>query len=254
MSINMDKMREKLAEARGEKKKSEKDKSRFKPEEGEAKIRFLPTEDGDPFKEFFVHYNIEKHSPLLCPKRNYNEECSICDFAFHLWREAVESDSEDQKKEARKYFAKPRYFSPIVVREQEEEEGPKVYSYGVTSYKEILELCLNEEFGDITDVDGGIDFTLKYEKAKSKEAFPKTTLTPSRKSSPLASSKKLMGQILNAIPDLESFAGKKVTSEETKQILDEIMDDPFAENKYNKKGGDEALSVDDAINSLSKSA
>ena len=37
----------------------------WRPEDGEQTIRLLPTEDGDPFKQYWFHYNLGKR----CPRR-----------------------------------------------------------------------------------------------------------------------------------------------------------------------------------------
>ena len=33
----------------------------WRPDDGETVIRILPTSDGDPFKEFWFHYNLGKN-------------------------------------------------------------------------------------------------------------------------------------------------------------------------------------------------
>ena len=87
MGINLDKMREKLAALRGEGKGG--DSVFWRPEDGEQDIRIVPTADGDPFKEMWFHYNVEKGG-FLCPKRNFGDDCPVCDFASQLWREGVD--------------------------------------------------------------------------------------------------------------------------------------------------------------------
>ena len=68
MGINLDKMRAKLNAVQnrgGGSKKS----AFWRPEDGEQTIRILPTADGDPFKEFFFHYNLGKNAGFLSPKK-----------------------------------------------------------------------------------------------------------------------------------------------------------------------------------------
>jgi hypothetical protein len=57
MAINMDLMRRKLAALRGDT-KGDTTSVWFKPEEGDTDIRIVPTNDGDPLKEMFFHYNV----------------------------------------------------------------------------------------------------------------------------------------------------------------------------------------------------
>ena len=107
--------------------------------------------DGDPLKEVFFHYNIEGHKGgVMCPKRNFGEECPICDFASKLWRDGTDNNDEETKKLAKSLFVRTRYFSPVVVRGLES-EGVKVYGYGKTAYELLLGYILDPEYGDITD-------------------------------------------------------------------------------------------------------
>ena len=84
MGLDMKKMRAKkqALENRGDGGKSS---SFWKPQEGEQTIRIVPTADGDPFKDYWFHYNVGKNSGFLCPKKNYGEDCPVCDFASKLW-------------------------------------------------------------------------------------------------------------------------------------------------------------------------
>ena len=94
MSINMELMRKKLAQLRGE--DTDDNSVWFRPQEGETDIRIVPTGDGDPLKEMHFHYNVgERKGGILCPKRNFGERCGICDFASSLWREGVEKNDDD---------------------------------------------------------------------------------------------------------------------------------------------------------------
>ena len=57
MAINLEAMREKLEASRNGGQKKE-NNTKWRPQEGDQTIRILPTEDGDPFKEYHFHYNI----------------------------------------------------------------------------------------------------------------------------------------------------------------------------------------------------
>ena len=123
MSINMELMRKKLQQLRGE---DDADSVFFKPPDGESQIRIVPAADGDPLKEMHFHYNIpDRKGGVLCPKRNFGERCSICDFASSLWKDGVANNDEESKKLAKSLFVRQRYFSPVIVRGQEE-EGIKI--------------------------------------------------------------------------------------------------------------------------------
>ena len=122
MGINLDKMREKLATLKG----NGSDKDNFwRPEDGTQTIRIVPTADGDPFKEKWFHYNLGNTPGFLCPKRNYGDECPVCEFASQLWRDGVDNNDDGSKKVAKSLFVRPRFFSPVMVR-GEEERGVRI--------------------------------------------------------------------------------------------------------------------------------
>ena len=83
MAIDLNKMKQKLASAQG----NGGGKSDFwKITEGEHTVRLLPSEDGDPFREFWFHYNVGTHNGFLCPKRNFGDNCPVCEFATRCER------------------------------------------------------------------------------------------------------------------------------------------------------------------------
>ena len=75
MAIDLKKMRAKLAAAqtRGGSSSS----VFWRPQDGEQVIRIVPTEDGDPFKENYFHYNVGNNPGFLCPKKNFGDTCPV---------------------------------------------------------------------------------------------------------------------------------------------------------------------------------
>ena len=221
MAINLDKMRAKLDMSRnGGKAKS--NNTKWRPSEGDQTIRMLPTEDGDPFKEFHFHYNVGRNPGILCPKRNYGEECPICDLASSLWREGAENNDDVMKKEAKKLFARKRYYSPIIVR-GEESSGVKVWAYGKTAYETLLGYVLDPDYGDITDPETGTDIVLNYTVPGTPGSFPKTALKPRRRPSVLCDD--MVGdcaELLESVPEIESLFERK-TASDIQSMLDEYL-------------------------------
>jgi hypothetical protein len=170
MAIDLDKMRSKLEalQNRGQKK----DSAFWRPEDGEQTIRIVPTPDGDPFKEYWFHYNLGKNPGFLSPKRNFGIDDPLNDFVRQLFNEGT----EDSIKMAKDLMARQRFFAPVLVR-GEEEKGVRIWGFGKMAYQELLNLVLNPEYGDITDVETGTDLVLKYGKPPGAQ-FPQTTLTP----------------------------------------------------------------------------
>ena len=190
----------------------------WRPEDGETVIRILPTSDGDPFKEYWFHYNLGKNPGFLSPKKNFGEDDPLNDFIRQLYNEG----SEESIKMAKNLNARQRFFSPVLVR-GEEDQGVRLWGYGKTAYKELLNLVLNPEYGDITDVSEGTDLVINYGKPPGAQ-FPQTTIVPRRKSSPLAKSDDETAGMLDSIPDFsEVFESAKKTPSEIQQMLDEFL-------------------------------
>jgi hypothetical protein len=190
----------------------------WRPEDGETVIRILPTSDGDPFKEFWFHYNLGKNPGFLSPKKNFGEDDPLNDFVRQLYNEG----SDDSIKMAKNLSARQRFFSPVLVRGQEE-EGVRLWGYGKTAYKELLNLVLNPEYGDITDVNEGTDLVINYGKPAGAQ-FPQTAITPRRKSSPLAPNDDEISGMLDSIPAYdEVFESARKTPTEIQNMLDEFL-------------------------------
>ena len=242
MALDMAKMKAKLQdlESGG---KSKSDNVWWRPQEGDQDVRIVPTEDGDPFKVYHFHYNLGEaaRGGVLCPKRQFGENCPICDFASKLWQEGT----DDSKKMAKSLFVRQRFFSPVIDRGAEE-NGVRIWGYGKTIYETLLGLVLNPDYGDITDVDEGVDFTLTYTLPKTKGAFPQTNLVPKRKSSALAKNKTAIKAMLEGVPEIPTLFQRKSPAE-IKAILESFLDPETG--PWDQDVG--VTSVDDAIKELS---
>ncbi len=233
MALDLNKMRAKL-NSLSTNGKSDNTSNNWKPEEGQHSIRIVPTPDGDPFKEFWFHYGVGKAKVVLCPKKNHNEECPICDFGSQLWKEGVANNDDESKKMAKSLFARQRFSSAILVR-GEEKKGVQVWSYGKTAYETLIQLVLNPDYGDITDPEDGLDLVVDYAKAAGPGAFPTTKITPRRRSSPLCDPSyggaAKCKEILDTLPDFEKL-NKRLTTAEVQKILDEAFaSDESAEDR-----------------------
>ena len=210
----------------------------FRPQDGEQVIRIVPTADGDPFKEFWLHYGVGKNPAFLSLKRNYGQDDPIDNFVRALYNEG----DEESIKMAKSISAKQRFFSPVLVR-GEEDKGVRIWGYGKQVYEQLLNLVLNPEYGDITDVDTGTDLTLQYGKPAGAQ-FPQTNLTPRRKSSGITNTAEETTELLESIPDIEGSFDKK-TFDEMQTILDNFMnveDDSTGTSQYGGNAIDDALS------------
>ena len=250
MAIDIKKMKAKLAALQNKGGKT----NFFKPDEGKKySIRIIGTPDGDPFKEFWFHYEIGKNS-LLCPKKNFSEECAICNFASKLYKE----NTEDSNKMAKKFLARQRFFSPVLVR-GEEKEGVKVWGYGKNVYQDLINLVLNPDYGDICDPDSGTDLSLQTGKAPGAQ-FPTTKLTPARMASRLCQgTDDECRDIMDSVPNFAEIHERK-TSADVAAALDEYLNggssDAEAESqssettKYGGKQKSASSDIDDAFRDL----
>jgi hypothetical protein len=221
MAIDLSKMKAKLDAIQN---KNPGDQKFWRPQDGEQTVRIVPTPDGDPFKEFFFHYNVGNNRGFLCPKRNYGEGCAVCEFASQLWKEGSSNDDDEAKKMAKGLFARQRFFSPVLVR-GEEDLGVRAWGYGKMAYESLLGLVLNPEYGDITDPESGTDLVMTYGKP-SGASFPQTKLTPRRRSSPLCDEAvggdERCAELLNNIPDFDTLY-ERTSPTDVEAMLDEYL-------------------------------
>ena len=200
----------------------------------------------------YFHYNVGEHrGGIVCPKRNYGEECPICEFASSLWRDGTQNNDEESKKLAKSLFVRARYFSPVVLRGRED-EGVKMYGYGKRAYENLLGYILDPDYGDITDPLEGTDISLTYTKPTTPGAYPQTSLKMRRNTSSLLEDKEAIPALLDSMPDFESLFDRH-TSAEIDAILDEqLSGNASAESRSTEttKYGNGKSNVDRAFDEL----
>lgn len=244
MAIDIEAMRKKL-EKFNNKGKTNSDSAFWKPADGTHEVRVVPTSDGDPFKEFWFHYNIGNAGGVMCPKRNFGESCPVCEFATKLFKEG----GEENISAAKELFVKQRFCSPILVRGSEK-EGVKLWSYSATVYEELLKAVLDPDFGDISDIEEGFD--IKAEKGKKNGAkYSTVTVKMKPKSTPLC--KDVSGQeckdLLDSVPDFTKVFERQSTKQ-VQAILDAHLAIPDETSEGIEKGGNSESAVDAALREL----
>ena len=153
---------------------------------------------------------------FLCPKKNFGDECPVCDFVSKLYNDG----DDDSVQMARKLVAKSRFFSPVVVR-GEDAEGVKVWGYSKTVYEGLLQLVLNPDYGDITDPHNGTDLVLTYGKAPG-AMYPSTNITARRKTTAISADSDQMSEYLDSEPDFDNLFEVK-SKEDVTAILDRFL-------------------------------
>jgi len=252
MGIDLKKMRDKLNRLQNGGRGGNRKSNFWRPSDGEQTIRIVPTADGDPFKEYWFHYNLGQNAGFLSPKRNFGEEDPLNDFVRSLYNEGT----EESIKMAKSLSARQRFFAPVIVR-GEENQGVRVWGFGKTVYEQLLNLVLNPEYGDITDPQEGTDLTLQYGKPAG-AAFPVTRLTPHRRASAICPdiSPEECAELLETVPDFDSLFERK-SPDQVQTMLDEYLASDNAEevsSETTKYGGDTSAtstnSVEAAFNEL----
>lgn len=142
----------------------------WKPQNGETIIRIVPnlTQPNMPFVELKFYYDIGK-KPILSPA-SFGEPDPIEEFVQVL------RDEGKPYEDFKQLVHKTRTFAPIVVR-GEEDKGVRWWSFGKTVYEQLLSLLLDEDWGEIYNVNDGVDIVVqRVSAADSGTNFPQTTL------------------------------------------------------------------------------
>ena len=152
----------------------------------------------------------------MSPKKNFGQDDPLDSFIRNLFN----AGDEESVKMAKNLMARQRFFSPVIVR-GEEDKGVRLWGYGKMAYTELLNLVLNPDYGDITDVHEGTDLVISYGKPPGAQ-FPQTSITPRRKSSNLLPDEGDIEKTLDSIPDFDTVFDRK-TPEEVQTMLDEFL-------------------------------
>ena len=154
----------------------------WKPTIGKESIRIMPSKFNKttPFSELYFHYGIGK--PVMISPINWGEKDPLVEFAKKL----RQTDNPENWKLAKKLEPKVRYFAPVIVRGMED-EGVKIWQFGKELYSSFLQMAMDEEVGDFTDVMSGRDIKLNTEGPEmTGTKYNRTTASPSMKVSPLS--------------------------------------------------------------------
>ena len=236
MALNLDKMRAKLS-ALTNKDGGDSKKNFWKPPEGQSSIRVVATPDGDPFKEKFFHYNIAGNN-FLCPKKNFGHKCAVCDFGNQLWNEGT----EESRKMAKNFFAKQRFFAPVLVR-GEEAEGIRIWGFGKMAYEKLLNVVLDPDYGDITDPEAGNDLRITYGKPAG-ASFPRTDISPRPRKTILCDDAvggvARCAELLDTMPNIDDVFEVKTSEEVASMLSQHINDAEGSSSETEKYGGNVA--------------
>ena len=172
----------------------------WKPSVGKQTVRIVPSKfnKATPFSELYFHYGIGK--PVMISPINFDEKDPLVEFA-------------------KKLEPKVRYFAPVIVRGMED-EGVKIWQFGKELYSSFLQMAMDEEVGDFTDVASGRDIKLNTEGPEmTGTKYNRTTASPSMKVTALSDDASQVESWLDNQVDPQSVF-KQVPYDEMKAALE----------------------------------
>ncbi|MAF26225.1 hypothetical protein CL634_11740 [bacterium] len=211
MAIDLDAIRKKLNQLSGN---SSRRNAFWRPQEGEEHVvRIVPIKDNDgqPFVERWFYYNIGDNPGLLSP-----HQFGKPDPIQELINKLRDDGSKESYELAKKLYPKMRAFAPVVVR-GEEDRGVRLWSFGKTVYQSLLNIMLDEDYGDITDPKDGRDIKVICTKPPGR-MWANTEVRPRGKSTKLCATAKTAKEWMDDVPNLDDLYTLK-SYEELENII-----------------------------------
>jgi len=198
MALDLNAIRAKLNKLSGNNSRRD---SLWRPQEGEEHVVRLiafPDNDGQPFKERWFYYNIGNNPGLLAP-----HQFGSPDPIQELINELRSDGNKESYELAKKLYPKMRAYAAVVVR-GEEDKGVRLWSFGKMVYQSLLNIMLDEDYGDITDPTDGRDIKVVCTKPPGR-MFAVTDVRPRGKATPLHKSQKEATTWIGSIPNLDDL-------------------------------------------------
>ena len=231
MAIDFDAIRKKLGQLSGT---NSRRNVTWRPQEGEehtVRLLSFPDNDGQPFKERWFYYNVGNNPGLLAPYQ-FGKPDPIQELINKLRDDA----SKESYELAKKLYPKMRSYAPVVVR-GEEDKGVRIWAFGKTVYQSLLNIMLDEDYGDITDPEDGRDVKVVCTKAPGR-MWATTEVRPRGKSTSLAKAEDQSQQWIDSIPDLDDLYTLKTYEELEKIVNDWLNSDEESEDSPRGGAGD----------------
>jgi len=191
----------------------------WKPKPGKQVVRIVPYKFNpeNPFIELKFHYNLNGKT-YLSPD-SFGRPDPIVEFSNRLKK----TGSKEDWQMGRKMEPKLRTFAPVIVR-GEEDSGVKFWGFGKTVYQELVSVCLDPEYGDITDPANGRDITVEFKTAEEAgKNFPETTVRVKPNTTPAVDpdDKTLMDILKNQANILDLFP--ELSYEELSDVMNQWL-------------------------------
>ena len=236
MAIDFEAIRNKLNQLSGN---NSRRNTMWRPVEGEettVRILAFPDNDGQPFKERWFYYNIGSNPGLLAPYQ-FGQPDPIQDLINKLRDEGTKESYELAKK----LYPKMRSYAPVIVR-GEEDRGVRLWGFGKTVYTSLLNIMLDEDYGDITDPLEGRDVKVICTKPPGRQ-WATTEVRPRGKQTPLNDNPTKAKEWLSNLPDLDQLYSCKSSDELEKIINDWLTGDSDIDSVGTVRGSKSAAST-----------
>ena len=230
--LNLSKLKDKVAQLKGEKKTSNRKSIFWTPQlpKGETSAEYLvfmlPWQDLEdyPFKERWFYYSLgnmkdaegnsmknEQGHYIKAPLtlKQFGEQDPVDDLIRKLWDiEGKEEDEAKQDREdAKKLFSSQTAYVPVIVK-GEESLGVRLWKFSSkVVYERLIELFMKDRIGDLNDPTNDIWLTVKVVE-EPKKPFPLNKKIGSidlelLDRAPLSDDKEQIEGWLGSIPDLD---------------------------------------------------
>ena len=147
-----------------------------------------------------------------------------------------------------------RSYAAVIVR-GEEDQGVRLYAFGKMVYQSLLNLMLDEDYGDITDPTSGRDIKVTCTKQPCR-MLATTDVRPRGSASPLNADANQASEWMNNIPSVDDMFTCK-TFEDLEKIVNDWLngeDDTTSSNDYGStRGGSSSTSSNESSSSGSTS-
>tara|TARA_B100000700_G_scaffold301682_1_gene371184 strand:+ start:1271 stop:2056 length:786 start_codon:yes stop_codon:yes gene_type:complete len=218
MAVDFDAIKRKLDQLSGNNRKTS---SNWRPQEGEeyaVRLLSFPDNDGQPFKEQWFYYNIGNNRGILAPYQ-FGKPDPFQELITKLRDEGTKESYELAKK----LYPKMRCYAPVLVR-GEEDKGVRIWGFGKMVYQSLLNVMLDEDYGDITDPLNGRDVKVICTRQPGRK-WATTEVRPRGKESKLAENPEEVSNLISSIPDLGEMHELKSYDELSKIINDWLNGD-----------------------------
>jgi hypothetical protein len=178
MALDFDKIRQEYARLNGEKQESDSGSGKFlRIQDGETTVRILPGKDDDTlfYAATALHYvpQAEGKSKVYTCNKVHGGRCPLCDAYYAAWK--MVDAGEIERDQARKLKPTKTYYYNVYDRESGE---VKVLRVGIKLHTKVIETIMDDDYGDVTDLESGHDFKIVKAKDGPWTNYDKSSFRP----------------------------------------------------------------------------